>query len=432
MKKNSELKPQLILEKINSLLLYQSVFENEIGITFKELLQTICLTKIKDKKEKNGFDFNCDRAYGKWFKIMAANRLSWQKFLIIQILQDDNPFSQQVQKQTPDKLNPSLVAAAKHDLKNLQIVYNCQAATIQNWLENILEKPKNIVTWDVENQSDRSFLEVTKNWENSLEELGNYYREKGTGIFAKYRAFAWQQGELQGIDRPDPIEIESLTGYETQKQAIIKNTEALLQGYRALNVLLYGSRGTGKSSLVKSLLTKYGDRGLRLIEVSKSELYNLPQIIEKLREVPQKFIIFVDDLSFEEDDDKFKALKVILEGSLIAKPKNMVIYATSNRRHLVREFFGDRPSPAQQEEIHALDTMQEKLSFSDRFGLSLTFSPPDLETYLNIVRHLAARAELKIEEEELIRGAKQWAMHHNGRSGRTAQQFIDYTIAQLT
>ena len=202
-------------------------------------------------------------------------------------------------------------------------------------------------------------------------------------------------------------------------------------GYPALNILLYGSRGSGKSSLVKSLLQAFSKRGLRLIEVSKSELKDLPVIVEKLRNLPQKFILFVDDLSFEEDDDAFKALKVVLEGSLTAKAKNVAVYATSNRRHLIREFFSDRPHPSDGEEVHAWDTLQEKLSFSDRFGLTLTFEPANQETYLTIVRHLAQKANINLSQEVLEFRAKQWATRHNGRSGRSARQFIDYLQGEL-
>ena len=198
-----------------------------------------------------------------------------------------------------------------------------------------------------------------------------------------------------------------------------------------LHVLLYGSRGSGKSSLVKALLNEYGERNLRLIEVTKSELKDLSKIVEQLRGAPQKFIIFVDDLSFEEDDDAFKALKVVLEGNLTARPQNVVVYATSNRRHLIREFFADRPAPRENDEIHAWDTLQEKLSFSDRFGLTLTFEPANQKTYLQIVRHLAAQAGINIKQEDLEYQALQWATRHNGRSGRTARQFVDFLKADV-
>lgn len=170
---------------------------------------------------------------------------------------------------------------------------------------------------------------------------------------------------------------------------------------------------------------------MRLIEVSKSELKDLPIILEKLRDLPQKFIIFVDDLSFEEDDDAFKSLKVVLEGSLTAKAQNVLVYATSNRRHLVREFFSDRPRPNDGDEVHSWDTLQEKLSFSDRFGLTLTFEPVNQDTYLAIVRYLAQLANIPLDNNELEFRAKQWATRHNGRSGRTARQFIDFLRGEL-
>jgi predicted AAA+ superfamily ATPase len=193
-----------------------------------------------------------------------------------------------------------------------------------------------------------------------------------------------------------------------------------------MHVLLYGSRGSGKSSLVKALLNEYSTRHLRLIEVAKSDLRDLPAIVEQLRGVPQKFIIFVDDLSFEEVDDTFKAFKVVLEGNLTARAQNVVVYATSNRRHLIREFFGDRPRPSNNDEVHAWDTMQEKLSFSDRFGLTLTFEPANQVTYLKIVHHLAEQAKITLSPEDLEYRALQWATRHNGRSGRQHDSLLTF------
>jgi hypothetical protein len=170
---------------------------------------------------------------------------------------------------------------------------------------------------------------------------------------------------------------------------------------------------------------------LRLVEVSKADLTDLPLIVDRLRVAPQKFIIFVDDLSFEEDDDAFKALKVVLEGNVIARPQNVVVYATSNRRHLVREYFGDRPRPRDADEVHSWDSVQEKLSFSDRFGLTLTFEPANQDTYLAIVHHLAAQSGITLDTADLEYRALQWATRHNGRSGRTARQFVDFLQAEL-
>jgi len=418
-----------LLHQVSSLLLYQSVLTNEVGEAFINLLNTLHHGDNNSQKSR-ATAVDCLQAYGNWFRALATKNQSWQDYLIEQILQNENPFSQQIQKLSLSDLSSPLIIAVKHDLKILQGLYNCSSDQISQWVKVASQTSINTIIWDVENSFD-NFLTQQKNWENSLEELANYYQHNGIGIWSKYHALRWQEREFIGIANPDPIKLTEIVGYESQKETLIKNTEILLAGYPALNVLLYGSRGTGKSSLVKSLLHQYSREGLRLIEISKSGLKDRPMIIEKLRILSQKFIIFVDDLSFEEDDESFKYLKFILEGSLTAKAVNTVVYATSNRRHLVREYFSDRPRPSESDEIHNWDTVQEKLSFSDRFGLTLTFEPANQETYLKIVHHLAQQAGLNLRDEDLEFKAKQWATRHNGRSGRTARQFIDFITGEL-
>jgi hypothetical protein len=315
-------------------------------------------------------------------------------------------------------------------LVQLQRLHNLEPSQVSQWVQTVGELATPPIAWAVDPAKPPFQFEPDISWAEALPALAQHYRQHGVGKLAQYQAFTWQQGDLRGISDPDPIQLSQLTAYDQPRQQLIQNTLALLQGYPALNVLLYGSRGAGKSSLVKALLNEYGSQGLRLVEVAKTELYHLPQIVDRLRIAPQKFIIFVDDLSFEEDDDAFKALKVVLEGSVTARPPNVVVYATSNRRHLVREYFSDRPRPSDQDEIQAWDTLQEKLSFSDRFGLTLTFEPADQPTYLAIVNHLAQQAGLTLSEEELTAKALQWATRHNGRSGRTARQFIDWLTAE--
>jgi hypothetical protein len=420
---------KILLQEIASLLLYQAVFQNKIGKAFINLINKIYICS-NDSRINPITVVDCLEAYGYWFKTLAASNQSWQDYLVTQILQNDNPFTQQVQHQSLQELPSALIAAAKHDLQILQNIYNCSSQSISQWTQKVSQSIIDCVPWNLE-ISSTCFLHQSIKWTEALEKLAAYYRQHGTGIFAQYGALSWQQGKLIGITNPDQIKLSEIIGYESQKEALSKNTEFLLAGYSALHILLYGSRGSGKSSLVKGLLHQYSDRGLRLIEVAKSELKNLPLIVEQLRNLPQKFIIFVDDLSFEEDDDTFKALKVVLEGSLTAKPQNVVIYATSNRRHLIREFFSDRPRPQDGDEIHNWDTVQEKLSFSDRFGLTLTFEPANQDTYLNIVFNLAQQAGINLDQKELEFRAKQWATRHNGRSGRTARQFIDYLCAEI-
>ncbi|MEB3343073.1 ATP-binding protein [Okeania sp.] len=413
-------------QQIASLLLYQSVLKKTVGESFLQLLESL--------SKNDGIKIECFRAYGNWFRTIASENISWQEYLISQIILDDNPFSQQVQKIDTTNLSPNLIAAVKHDLQILQNLYRCNGKTISQWVKIIAKLEKIPIVWELELERKEPIYQQLinlENWEDAIDILAVHYRNFGTGLFAESIAFEWRNGQLLTITYPDSVKLEELVGYEFQRDTLIKNTEFLIAGYSALNVLLYGSRGTGKSSLVKALLNEYSQRNLRLVEVAKSDLKDLPLIVEKLRNVPQKFIIFVDDLSFEEDDDIFKALKVVLEGNLTAKPANVVVYATSNRRHLIREFFNDRPSPKDSDEVNNWDTVQEKLSFSDRFGLTLTFEPANQDTYLKIVRHLAKQEKINLSPEDLDFQALQWATRNNGRSGRTARQFIDFISANL-
>ncbi|MEH2127033.1 MAG: DUF815 domain-containing protein [Nostoc sp.] len=423
-------KVQYLQRQAASLLLYQSVLQGEVGMAFLELLEAIRYTNTDAR--------GCLQAYGSYFHALAARNQNWEDYLITQLLFCENPFTRLAGVREFEDLPSALVTAVQHDLQILQSLYECSSASLSEWVQDVAYMPISPVVWYKEQElvgvdtKFATYLQELDNWGDAVEKLAAYYRQCGSGLFAEYRALRWQSGQFIGIRYSDQIKLSALVGYESQKDALLKNTEFLLSGEMALHVLLYGSRGSGKSSLVKSLLNEYSNRSLRLLEVAKSDLKDLPEIVEHLRGVSQKFIIFVDDLSFEEDDDAFKALKVVLEGNLTARPQNVVVYATSNRRHLIREFFVDRPTPKDNEEIHAWDTMQEKLSFSDRFGLTLTFEPANQKTYLKIVQHLVAQAEINITQEDLEFQALQWATRHNGRSGRTARQFVDFLKADLT
>lgn len=255
--------------------------------------------------------------------------------------------------------------------------------------------------------------------------IGQY----GYGIYAKNRMFYIdEQGAIVPVSHPDAVSLEDLVDYEAQRKIILDNTRALLQGKPAANILLTGDAGTGKSSAVKAIGNALFPEGLRIIEVRKDQLRSIPRILDELSENPLKFVLFIDDLSFLKDDDNFNALKAVLEGSVTAKSKNVVIYATSNRRHIIKEKFSDREG----DDVHRNDTLQELVSLSERFGIHITFSKPDKATFLHIVRHLAAAAGVTLPEEELERQAERFALERGGRSARLARQYIDGLLSGIS
>lgn len=244
----------------------------------------------------------------------------------------------------------------------------------------------------------------------------------GYGLYAKHRMFHLAPGgEILPVRHPDPVRLGSLVDYEREKQIILDNTRALLEGKPAANILLTGDAGTGKSSTVKAVVNELADQGLRIVEVRKEQLHLIPQLMDELNANPLKFILFLDDLSFQKGDDGFSALKAILEGSVAARSRRVVIYATSNRRHLVKESFSDRDG----DDVHRSDTMQELVSLSERFGIQITFRKPDKATYLNIVHRLARERGLELPQRELDEEAERFALARGGRSARAAAQLVD-------
>lgn len=264
--------------------------------------------------------------------------------------------------------------------------------------------------------------DISKEYIKRLDNISKY----GYGIYAKYRMFyIGEDGQITPVQNPDETKLSDLIDYEREQKVIMDNTKALLAGKPAANILLTGDAGTGKSSTVKAVVNELYDNGLRIIEVRKEQLHGIPKILDELTKNPLKFILFIDDLSFTKDDDNFSALKAILEGSVSAKSSNVVIYATSNRRHLVKENFSDREG----DDVHFNDTMQELLSLSERFGIQLTFSRPDKATYLDIVRNLADKQGIEYDTEKLEASAEKFALKRGTRSARAAKQFIDGIVA---
>lgn len=269
-----------------------------------------------------------------------------------------------------------------------------------------------------------SSADLVSEYKNRIENIGKY----GYGHFAKHTMFILRDGEPVPVRYPDPQRLSELFGYERQRQAVMANTRALAEGKHAQNALLYGDAGTGKSSTVKAAVNEYAHMGLRLIEITKEQLRDIPVLIDRLSENPLKFIIYIDDLTFSEGENCFGALKAALEGSVSARAQNIAIYATSNRRHLVKESFSDREG----DDVHRNDTMQELLSLSARFGLRVSFSRPDKKDYTAIVAELAKVHGIEMPFEELSLKAEQFAISSgNGRSPRTAKQFINQLIMEM-
>jgi predicted AAA+ superfamily ATPase len=263
----------------------------------------------------------------------------------------------------------------------------------------------------------------------------DFYREYGVGVFGLNKAFRIKkdhgQLEIFPITNTQDIWLSDLVGYEIQKKKLVDNTKAFVEGKKANNVLLFGDSGTGKSTSVKAILNEYYPNGLRMIEIYKHQFEDLSAVIARIKNRNYKFIIYMDDLSFEEFEIEYKYLKAVIEGGLETKPDNVLIYATSNRRHLIRETWEDRSDMEKTEELHRSDTMQEKLSLVARFGITINFSSPAQREFLNIVKQLAKRQGIhNLTEEELCAEANKWELSHGGMSGRTAQQFVNYLSGQ--
>ena len=263
----------------------------------------------------------------------------------------------------------------------------------------------------------------------------DFYKAYGVGMFGLNKAFRIvhpTNGDMQfvPINNTEDVRLDDLIGYEIQKQKIVENTEAFVAGRKANNALLFGDSGTGKSTTIKAIINEYYDQGLRMIEIYKHQFQDLSQVISQIKNRNYRFIIYMDDLSFEEFETEYKYLKAVIEGGLEIKPDNVLIYATSNRRHLIRETWTDRTDLENNNGMHKSDTMQEKLSLVNRFGVTISYSAPSQKEYFEIVKGLAEKEHITMDEKELCAEANKWELAHGGISGRTAQQFINYLKGQ--
>lgn len=400
--------------KMASLSIYKGILNRTVPKAFYELLRSA-----------DGPAEPFLRAWGEFFRVLCERGFSENlaECLTQTALFDENAFSLAAAAGKTE-LSPALMAAVRRDL---QTILELSSITPEEMLDGSPFAQElaglGLPCW----KNGEPTEQMRGNIEECVSRMAEYYRGHGCGMYARYRAFIWRGGKIEPVEHPDRTRLDDLKGYDVQRKLAIDNTLAFLQGLPANNCLLYGDRGTGKSSTVKALLNEFYPKGLRVIEMPKESLMDFPTLVDQIAPLPMKFVIFIDDLSFSRQDDTYAALKAVLEGGLAARPENTLIYATSNRRHLLRESFSDRDG----DEIHLGDTIQESLSLADRFGLSIRFSLPDKARYLEIVRQLAYQRGLEEHMPELEAGAERWATERGGRSPRCARQFIRAAEAKI-
>ena len=309
-----------------------------------------------------------------------------------------------------------LLEAAAMDIRRLASIGMLSCAGLKRGIAGVCVKVHPDYSGLIQN-----LPELPMGYEFTEAEVFESYMKKGCGLFALGRAFHWEKGVLSRVKDPDTMFPDEMVGYETQRQAVLENTRILVKGRPASNVLLYGDSGTGKSATVKSMLNVPAFYNLRIIEVAKNSLDELPELIRLVEKHTQKFILYIDDLSFEQEDKSFSALKTALEGGLERRPSNVAIYVTSNRRHMIRESFSDRSG----DEVHARETMEERSSLAERFGLRLPYLALDKPKYTDMVLQLCKRQGIDLPEAELRATANRWELQHGGRTPRVAMQLVE-------
>ena len=365
----------------------------------------------------------------------------WHNYLAYFLITNENPFSITCEKIGAN--DGSVNHFARNDFSAIKNLFEYDFSEIEKSLGidcftqisnyHAIEKKELMYNKNVSEkvQALSSRMEQARDVEGFFTAVTEFYRDYGVGMFGLNKAFRIQDRTdsklvFLPINNMDKVMLSDLVGYEIQKKKLVDNTRAFVEGKKANNVLLFGDSGTGKSTSIKAIVNEFYDQGLRMIEIYKHQFKDLSNVIAAVKNRNYKFIIYMDDLSFEEFEIEYKFLKAVIEGGVETKPDNILIYATSNRRHLIRETWSDRNDVQQDEGMHRSDTMQEKLSLVNRFGVTINYSKPSQKEYFDIVIHLAAKAGIKMSEDELKAEANKWELSHGGISGRTAQQFIYY------
>lgn len=435
-----------MLNEVSKLLLYSdlggdSILENlaaaiaakESGADDRDTTIRKIYTEIKrllDLSTSYGFDTNL-----------------WQNYLTFLLITNENSFSLTSERKGVSD-GGSVNVFAKHDFRIFKNLFHYDFAPLEKELgidcfsiiTNYHAIPKREQLYN-KNVSAKvrelsAKIAAAKDENEVFDLITEHYEKCGVGMFGMNRAFRLRGSgadlEFCPINNADSVRLCDLVGYELQKQELVDNTYAFVSGKRANNVLLYGDSGTGKSTSVKAVLNEYFEDGLRMIEIYKHQFRDLSTVIAQIKNRNYRFIIYIDDLSFEEHEVEYKFLKAVIEGGVESKPDNILIYATSNRRHLIKETWNDKNDMEFTGEIHRSDTIEEKLSLSSRFGVTINYSAPRKDEFLEIVRELAKRENIQMEDSELCALANRWELRHGGVSGRTAKQFVDYLAGKNT
>ena len=370
----------------------------------------------------------------------------WHNYLTFILLTNENSFSMTSEKVGAN--DGSVNHFAKGDFRVFKNLFHFDFGPIERDLEidcfstichyRAIGKKERMYNKNVSEkvQAVSRQIEAAADEEEIFRIITDFYKAYGVGMFGLNKAFRIQRYqddvEFLPINNTEQVVLDDLIGYEIQKKKLVDNTEAFVKGLPANNVLLFGDSGTGKSTSIKAILNEYYDQGLRMIEIYKHQYQDLSAVISHIKNRNYRFIIYMDDLSFEEFEIEYKYLKAVIEGGMETKPDNVLIYATSNRRHIIRETWSDRSDMEQDDGMHRSDTMQEKLSLVARFGVTISFSKPTQKEYFRIVTELAKRyPEITLSDQELCAEANKWEMSHGGISGRTAQQFINYLAGRI-
>ena len=423
---------------VKELILYRDLENGQILLDMTWILEH--LEKKEQISEVRDRFFSCMHDLVELAGNYGFENNLWHNYLTFLLVNNENIFSTACEIRGVTE--GSLLSLARHDFAIFRELFACDFTELERMLqagvfEEFLHYARTESTGKLFNRRIRDRIcELSDQLANAetlevfTEYMVSFYKEFGVGKLGLHKAFrvahVGDDVQIEPITNIAHVKLEDLVGYELQKKKLIDNTEAFVEGRSANNCLLFGDAGTGKSSSIKAILNRYYDRGLRIIEVYKHQFQDLNEVIAQIKNRNYKFIIYMDDLSFEEFEIEYKYLKAVIEGGLEKKPDNILIYATSNRRHLIKESLRDNEEL--HGDLHSNDTIQEKLSLVSRFGVTIYFGSPDKKEFQQIVRTLAERNGIDMPEDQLLLEANKWELSHGGLSGRTAQQFVDYVL----